>query len=694
MKSRWSDGDARRYLDRYAASHGDIIALRVYTSRLIGADPALVMHGGGNTSAKGEVTDLTGERRPAIFVKGSGWNLDTIEPAGLPAVDLDYLRRLRGCDALTDEAMVNTLRTHLFDAQAPTPSVETLLHAFLPHTFVDHSHADAILALTNQPDGEEHVRRALGDDCLFLPYIMPGFPLAKAVVEAWEAQPSARAMVLAKHGLFTFADDARLSYEEHVRLVDRAEAYLAAHPPTRPLRAVTAPAQATARAALFLPVLRGLLAEMDDAGRRWILDHRASEAILAFCDDAEGRELARTTPLTPDHVIRTKAHPLVLEEPAWDDPEALRDGLARALEEYREEYEVYFDENVRAKSVQRTRLDPLPRVVAAAGLGQVGIGESAKAAAIAGDLYEHTVAVKTASRGLGPYRGLDLADLFDMEYWSLEQAKLGKASPPSLAGRIALVTGAAGAIGAAVAQALAGAGACVALADVDAARLERACVGLAGRPHLAVPMDVTDTASVDAGIDAVCRRFGGLDICVLNAGIAHVARLADLTDEDLARVLDVNARGYHRVLRAAARVMERQGSGGHIVVNSSKNVFAPGAGFGAYSASKAAAHQLGKIAALELAPLGIRVNMINADAVFGNDEIPSLLWQEVGPERMRARGLDAAGLRAYYRDRNLLKAEVTANHVANGVLFFVTDQTPTTGATLPIDGGLPEAFPR
>jgi rhamnulose-1-phosphate aldolase/alcohol dehydrogenase len=694
MKSRWSDGDARRYLDRYAASHGDIIALRVYTSRLIGADPALVMHGGGNTSAKGEVTDLTGERRPAIFVKGSGWNLDTIEPAGLPAVDLDYLRRLRGCDALTDEAMVNTLRTHLFDAQAPTPSVETLLHAFLPHTFVDHSHADAILALTNQPDGEEHVRRALGDDCLFLPYIMPGFPLAKAVVEAWEAQPSARAMVLAKHGLFTFADDARLSYEEHVRLVDRAEAYLAAHPPTRPLRAVTAPAQATARAALFLPVLRGLLAEMDDAGRRWILDHRASEAILAFCDDAEGRELARTTPLTPDHVIRTKAHPLVLDEPPWDDPEALRDGLARALEEYREEYEVYFDENVRAKSVQRTRLDPLPRVVAAAGLGQVGIGESAKAAAIAGDLYEHTVAVKTASRGLGPYRGLDLADLFDMEYWSLEQAKLGKASPPSLAGRIALVTGAAGAIGAAVAQALAGAGACVALADVDAARLERACVGLAGRPHLAVPMDVTDTASVDAGIDAVCRRFGGLDICVLNAGIAHVARLADLTDEDLARVLDVNARGYHRVLRAAARVMERQGSGGHIVVNSSKNVFAPGAGFGAYSASKAAAHQLGKIAALELAPLGIRVNMINADAVFGNDEIPSLLWQEVGPERMRARGLDAAGLRAYYRDRNLLKAEVTANHVANGVLFFVTDQTPTTGATLPIDGGLPEAFPR
>jgi rhamnulose-1-phosphate aldolase/alcohol dehydrogenase len=694
MESRWSDADAQAFVDRYAGGHGEVVALRVYTSRLIGADPALVMHGGGNTSAKGEVVDLTGEPQAAIFVKGSGWNLDTIEPAGLPAVDLDYLRRLRARDALTDEAMVNALRTHLFDAQAPTPSVETLLHAFLPHTFVDHSHADAILALTNQPDGEEHVRAALGDDCLCLPYIMPGFPLAKAVVEAWEAQPSARAMVLAKHGLFTFADDARASYEEHVRLVDRAERYLAAHPPARPLQGTTTPAEAAARAALFLPLLRGLLKEMDEGGRRWILDHRASEAILAFCDDEAGRELARSAPLTPDHVIRTKAHPLVLDEPAWHDPAVLREQLARALEEYREEYEVYFDENLRAKGVERTRLDPLPRVVVAAGLGQVGIGESAKAAAIAGDLYEHTVAVKTASRGLGPYQGLDLADLFDMEYWSLEQAKLGKASPPPLAGRIALVTGAAGAIGAAIARRLAQAGACVALADIDAERLAAAGDRLGQQPHLAVQMDVTDSASVDAGVDAVCRRFGGLDLCVLNAGVAHVARLADLTDADLARVLDINAQGYHRVLRAAARVMERQGSGGHIVVNSSKNVFAPGAGFGAYSAAKAAAHQLGKIAALELAPLAIRVNMINADAVFGDEKIPSLLWQEVGPERMRARGLDEAGLRAYYRDRNLLKAEVTADHVANGVLFFVTDQTPTTGATLPIDGGIPEAFPR
>jgi len=694
MESRWSDADARAFCDRYASAHGEVLALRVYTSRLIGADPALVMHGGGNTSAKGEVIDLTGEVRPAIFVKGSGWNLDTIEPAGLPAVDLDYLRRLRSRDALTDEAMVNALRTHLFDAQAPTPSVETLLHAFLPHTFVDHSHADAILALTNQPDGEEHVRAALGDDCLCLPYIMPGFPLARAVVEAWEAQPAARAMVLAKHGLFTFADEARASYEEHVRRVDRAEKYLAAHPPAQPLRATTTTAQAAERAAHFLPILRGLLTEMDEAGRRWILDHRATEAILAFCDDVEGRDLARTSPLTPDHVIRTKAHPLVVEEPAWNDPAALHDQVARALEEYREEYEVYFDENVRAKGVERTRLDPLPRVVVVPGLGQIGIGESAKAAAIAGDLYQHTVAVKSASRGLGPYQGLDLADLFDMEYWSLEQAKLGKGSPPPLAGRVALVTGAAGAIGAAIAERLAAAGACVALADIDAARLATACERLGKRPHLAVVMDVTEAASVDAGIDAVCRRFGGLDLCVLNAGVAHVARLTDLTDDDLARVLDINAQGYHRVLRAAARVMERQGSGGHIVVNSSKNVFAPGAGFGAYSASKAAAHQLGKIAALELAPLGIRVNMINADAVFGDQEIPSLLWQEVGPDRMRARGLDEAGLRAYYRDRNLLKAEVTADHVANGVLFFVTDQTPTTGATLPIDGGIPEAFPR
>ncbi|RMF86254.1 MAG: SDR family NAD(P)-dependent oxidoreductase, partial [Nitrospirae bacterium] len=399
--------------------------------------------------------------------------------------------------------------------------------------------------------------------------------------------------------------------------------------------------------------------------------------------------------LTPDHVIRTKPHPLVVEGLPWEaEAEAARGLLDRALEEFAEAYGVYFEENVAAKGVERTRLDPLPRVAVVAGLGQVAVGTTAKAAAIAGDLYEHTIATKAASRGLGPYQGLDLADLFDMEYWSLEQAKLGKRRPAPLEGKVALVTGAAGAIGAAVARRLAEAGACVALGDRDEERLAVACERLGGRPHLALTFDVTDTEQVESGVAEVCRRFGGLDIVVLNAGIAHVAPLAELSDADLARVVDVNFQGYHRVLRAAARVFALQGSGGDVIVNSSKNVFAPGAGFGAYSCAKAAAHQLGKIAALELAPLDVRVNMINADAVFGDEAIPSQLWAEVGPERMRARGLDAAGLREYYRNRNLLKAEVTPDHVAEAVLFFATRATPTTGATLPVDGGIPEAFPR
>ncbi len=693
MESHWSDDDAHAYLERYA-DDGELLALRVYTSRLLGAEASLVQHGGGNTSAKGEVVDLLGERREVLFIKGSGWDLATIEPAGLPTVDLAYLRRLRVLDGLTDEEMVNELRTHLLDASAPTPSVETLLHAFLPFRFVDHSHADAILALTNQADGEAHCRAALGEEILVLPYIMPGFPLALAVAELVEASPGARAIVLANHGLFTFDNDARVAYEHHVTLVDRAERYLAAHPPATALCAATTPAEARRRAATLLPILRGLLHRHDPADRHWILDHRATPEILAFADDPEGRGLARTAPLTPDHVIRTKAHPMVVEGLDWADAGALRAALDRALEEFEEEYDVYFDENCAAKQVERTRLDPLPRVVLIEGVGQVAIGESAKAAVIAGDLYEHTVSTKTASRGLGPYRGLDLADLFDMEYWSLEQAKLGKQSPPPLAGKVALVTGAAGAIGATVAVRLAEAGACVCLTDIDEARLATAAARLAGRPHLAVTADVTDTESVESMVAEVARRFGGLDVVILNAGIAHVARLSELTDGDLARVVDVNFQGYHRVLRGATHLFEQQGSGGDVIVNSSKNVFDPGAGFGAYSCAKAAAHQLGKIAALELAPLGVRVNMINADAIFGDEAIPSQLWAEVGPERMRARGLDGAGLRAYYRDRNLLKTEVTADHVAAGVLFFATRQTPTTGATLPIDGGIPAAFPR
>jgi rhamnulose-1-phosphate aldolase/alcohol dehydrogenase len=706
MKSRWSDTEAREFCDRYAPAWGEPLALRVYTSRLIGADPDLVMHGGGNTSVKIQRETLLGDRVEALCVKGSGWDLDSIEPPGLPALDLGYLRRLRKLESLSDEEMVNQLRTHLFDASAPNPSVETLLHAFLPHTFIDHTHADAILALTNQPDGAELIRQALGASVVIVPYVMPGFRLAKLAAEMYEGMPDAHGMVLLKHGLFTFAADARTSYERTIEYVDGAESFLRsrarARPATRGAARTRSAQDAGTLMARFGPVLRGLLAAAPASGgqpaRRVILEHRATPELLELIAAPDCASLAERGPLTPDHVIRTKPKPLYIEEPRFDDAEAFRSQAGAAIEAYRAAYDSYFAEQVRAKRTARKKLDPDPRVLLIPGLGIVCAGKTRKDAAIAADISEHTLRIKSAAESIGRYEPLDDSELFEMEYWSLEQAKLGREAEKPLARQVALVTGAAGAIGVATCVELAKAGAHVVLTDVDAEALERAHVKVAQiagtSACTAVKMDVTREESVDAAFDQACRTFGGVDVVVANAGIAHVSALADADAGQFRKVLDVNLVGYFLTLRAAARVMRAQHTGGNIVVNASKNVFAPGADFGAYSASKAAGHQLGKVAAIELAPIGVRVNMINADAVFAEGDTPSGLWREIGPDRAKSRGLPPEKLQEYYRERNLLHAEITGADVGRAVVFFASNQTPTTGATLPVDGGIVAAFPR
>jgi rhamnulose-1-phosphate aldolase/alcohol dehydrogenase len=701
MQSRWSDQEAREYVQRHASS-GEPLALRVYTSRLIGAEPDLVMHGGGNTSVKIEHRDVLGEAVEAICVKGSGWDLDSIEPAGLPAMALAPLRALRRLDSLSDEEMVNQQRINLFDATAPNPSVETLLHAFLPHTFIDHTHADAILALTNQRGGEALVREALGEGLVIVPYVMPGFQLAKLAAELFEKRPDALGMVLMKHGLFTFAADARTSYERTIDLVDRAERFLAARSAPIPRAASRDRAASLREAAHVAPLLRGLLAgrsaDRDQPFRRVILEHRATDEVLDALSDPACESLAKRGPLTPDHVIRTKASPLYVPSPRLDDPAALRAQLGEAIASFRRSYDEYFARQTAEKGVQRTKLDPDPCVVLLPGVGLFGVGKTRKDAAIAADISEHTLRIKALGECLGSYEPLDDADLFDMEYWSLEQAKLGKAAEKPLARQVALVTGAAGAIGVGIGLELARAGAHVVLTDVDEKGLEKARERIAkvagSLGCVACRMDVTDEVSVAAGFALACRTFGGVDIVVPNAGIAHVSPLADTEARAFERVIDVNLGGYFLTMREAARVFRAQGTGGNIVINASKNVFGPGADFGAYSASKAAGHQLGKVAAIELAPLGVRVNMINADAVFSEGETPSGLWQEIGPDRARSKGIAPDQLEAHYRERNLLHAEITGAHVGRAVVFFASNATPTTGATLPVDGGVAAAFPR
>lgn len=684
-RSRWSDEAARAAIARWGAA-GEQLALRVYTSRLIGEDTDLVLHGGGNTSVKGTFRTLLGDEVECLWVKGSGSSLDKVEPRDFPALDLAYLRRLRALDALSDEEMVNQLRTHLFDASSPNPSVEALLHAFLPHTFVDHSHADAVLVLTNHADGEGLIREALGKRVAILPYIMPGFPLAKAVAEIVERSGEIEGVVLIKHGLFSFGKTAKESYERHVELVAACEALAEKKAAPR----TTASVPAARPLAEIAPLLRGLLAsDPGESPKRLVMEHRGGREVLAALADASVARLAGTGTLTPDHVIRTKAWPLLVG--AGDD-------LAASVKRFRERYDVYFERAAATKTTKLKKLDSAPRVVLVPGIGALCFGKSKADAIIAADITEHTLRSKWTGERLGGYESLPDGDLFDMEYWSLEQAKLGKAAERVLERQVALVTGAAGAIGRGVCDALAEAGAALVLVDRDEAALAKAVGELEPRfgrgSAIAVVADVSDDAAVRAAFDRACEAFGGVDIVVPNAGIALVRPLAELSGADARRVSDVNYIGVLATLREAERVFRAQGTGGSVIVSASKNVFAPGKDFGAYSASKAAALQIAKIAAIELAPLGVRVNAINADAVFAHGETPSGLWQEVGPDRAKSRGLTMAELEEFYRNRNLLRAKVEAKHVGAAVVFFASGKTPTTGATLPVDGGIAEAFPR
>jgi rhamnulose-1-phosphate aldolase/alcohol dehydrogenase len=701
MRSAWNDAEAAAAIEHWAAAHGEDLALCVYISRLIGGDDSLVLHGGGNTSVKASIKTLFGDEVTALFVKGSGNDLRVIEPAGFTALQLAPLARLRALDELSEAEMANQLRVNQLVGSAARPSVETLLHAFLPPRFVVHSHADAVLCLSNQPTGEELLRTAAGDGVTVLPYIQPGFPLAKEMARAFEARPDSRGIIVAKHGLFTFADEARTAYERHLEIVDACERFVSAR---RPQRLFTPRYRVEGRptdlAACAAPILRGLLAERtgdeDIPYRRLLLDWRAGEEVLAFVDSAEAAVLAATGPLTPDHVTRTKPFALYVADPAWNDVPQLRQQLTDAVVDFVARYETYVREN--AKGLAGAKLDPLPRVAFLPGAGAFCFGRSKQEAQIAADITVQSLHVKAVAQAMGGYEPASAAHLCAMEYWSLQQAKLGKNTDRSLERQVVLITGAAGAIGYGIAKVCAEAGAHVVLTDIDAERLARVADRIeaahGGGTAAAITMDVTDAGAVRAAFDEACRRYGGVDVVVVNAGIAHVAPVAELSDADLERVMAVNFTGAFLTMREGVRVLRAQRLGGNIVINSSKNVFGPGKDFGAYSASKAAGHQLGKVSAIELAEEGIRVNMINADAIFAEDDVESGLWATVGPDRARSRGLKLEELPDYYRGRNLLRARVTARHVGNAVVFFASNRTPTTGATLPVDGGVVEAFPR
>ncbi|MBL0900840.1 MAG: bifunctional aldolase/short-chain dehydrogenase, partial [Reyranella sp.] len=582
MQNLWSDADAKAAVAAHAKKGiGEDLALRVYTTRLLGGEPKLVLHGGGNTSVKTRMADITGRTIDVLCVKGSGWDMGTIEAPGLPAVRLDPLRELEGLQALSDEDMVNVQRSNLLDAKAPNPSVETLLHAFLPHKFIDHTHSNAVLSLTDQPDGEALAADLYGKRAALVPYVMPGFALAKKCSEVGKANPDVEGLILLKHGIFSMGATAEEAYGRMIDLVTMAEKRLARE--TRKIFAAAALPPHPAKVEEVAPILRGLLSIPArsggrEAAQRFVLEFRTGPEILAFVG---GREIARYSqqgPVTPDHAIRTKNVPLVAPAPEAGKLDAFKAATKAALEKFAADYHAYFTRHNGKQVVAKKELDPIPRVVLMPGLGLFGVGATSKDARIAADLAETTVAVIADAERLGTYQCIPEADIFDIEYWSLEQAKLGAAAEKPLARRIALVTGGASGIGAATAAAFAKEGAEVVVLDRD----------VSGAKGFAIACDVTDPEAVRAAFDKVAATYGGVDIVVSNAGAAWQGRIGEVEDAVLRRSFELNFWAHQSVAQNAVRIMRAQGLGGCLLFNASKQPVNPGADFGPYGLPKAA----------------------------------------------------------------------------------------------------------
>ena len=664
MINRWNDVRASSPVEEL-----------VHQSRLVGAEESLVLWGGGNNSVKTTANDLLGNRIEVMLIKSSGSDMKSIAAKQFPAVRLDYIRPLRERAEMSDEAMADYLSRCLLDPGGPRPSIETLLHAFLPSVAVLHTHADAILALTNTRGGEETVRRCFGDSVIRVPYRRPGFQLSRQVAEGFERAPDSGGLILMNHGLITWGATIKEAYDRHIDLVSKAEAFAPRKTEARGPRT-----EDRGRAERIAPILRGALSQR----RSLVLELDDSEPVMQFTARHDLDRASQQGAATPDHLLYTKRFPLIVK-----DVEAMRPSIDAYVEKYGAAYA--------QRKPAFPMLDPTPRVVLVPGIGMFTAGKDARAARIIRDIYRHTIEIITTAERLGGYATLNDEDAFHAEYWPLELYKMTLLPPErELAGKVAVITGAANGIGRAIALRFAKEDAHVIVTDVD----EKASVAVAEsivaehglRRGLGLRLDVSDERNVDETFAAVCRQYGGVDIVVSNAGISSFGMLESLPLADWERSFAVNTRGHFLVARGAMRIMRAQGRGGSIVFNASKNVTAPGREFGAYSVSKAAEAQLCRIVALEGGEHGIRANMLNPDAIFDG----SRFWsEEMRSMRAKAYGIDAGNLPDYYRNRTLLKTVVTAEDVAEAALFLAGPRSAkTTGAMLPVDGGVKEAFPR
>ena len=651
MKSSWNAKEAKKLKN-------DLLKLRVYTSQLLGKEEDLVLHGGGNTSVKITEKNIFGDSEEILYVKGSGWDLATIKPEGFAPVKLAALHRLADLASLSDMDMVKYQRMALTNPSAPNPSVEAILHAIIPFTFVDHTHADAVVTMTNTPGGRKRIEDTFGSRILIIPYVMPGFILAKTIYDMTKGMDwdTIDGMILLNHGVFTFHNDPKVAYENMISIVSEAENYLKKHVP----KALKGP-KAQKIDTLELARLRNQVSKVWGVPVLSRLDDSGPSA--AFSSLKNVSKIANRGPLTPDHIIRTKRTPLIVRNEGNKD-----------LKDYVKDYDQYFKSN---NTGIQTKLDQAPRWAILPGIGSLSFGPNVKSVGIIEDITRHTKKAIYQAEELGGWRALPKSDLFEMEYWSLEQAKLKKAAKArALTGRVAIVSGAVSGIGKACVESLVNAGASVVALDINA----KITSTFPQSEVLGIKCDVTKKSQLKNAIDTTVKHFGGVDMLITNAGIfPKSATIEDMDENTWQKSMDINLTSHMQIMQLLSPYLAL-GFDPAIVIIGSKNVAAPGPGAGAYSVAKAGLTQLGRVAAIEMGAKGIRVNMVHPNAVFDTG-----IWTD---DILKARAKNYGLTVDEYKKNNILKTEITSHHVAElatamlGPIF-----SKITGSQVPIDGG-------
>ncbi len=670
MKNNWSNIEAKKYISKYKKlGHSRDMALRVYTTRLLGRNSELVLHGGGNTSVKTTVKDLDGKNYDVLCVKGSGWDMAEIEPEGLPAVKLNPLLALKNKKKLSDEEMVAYQKRNLINIKSPNPSVETFLHAFLPFKFVDHTHSDAIMNVTNRPNGISFCKKIFGKKVSIIPYVMPGYGLAQKIKEVYLKNPNINCLILLNHGIFTFSNDPKESYDLMIKYVSDAEKAIKKLKrkkikQIKSLNTKITPAQ-------IAPILRGLTS--NGANKKFILTFRNNKILKYFIDGKEVSRYSTEGTATPDHVIRVKPFPLIIKPKPKSTISEFEKTAKKAFINYRKKYLQYFERNQKKVKEKKTMLDTSPRVIIVQNIGIFCVGNSLKAANIAVDLTETNARVISSVEETSKYKFITKKDIFDVEYWSLEQAKLKK-EKKELEGSIVVITGAFGGIGTATYKLFKKYGAEVILIDNNKKKVDEMSKKL---NDLCIYCDVTNKESVKKAFNLISSQFGGIDILISNAGTATGGSIAEVSDKILRKSFEDNFFSHQYCASEATRIMKLQKNEGCLLFNISKQSVNPGKNFGPYGLPKSALLNLCKQYAVDYGSYGIRSNGVNADRIR-----TGLLNDKMIKSRAKARDVTTEN----YMKGNLLLNEVKAEDVAKA-FFHLSISKKTTGAILTVDGG-------